>query len=283
MRTKGPTVAIVYDFDGTLAPGNMQDNHFLPAVEKKPDDFWKEVKDLSDKHEGDNILMYMRHMLKKASQAEVSVRRSDFSQHGESIDLFEGVEEWFNRIRDYGKDRWINVEHYLVSSGNAEIIRGTRIAEFFSQIYASKYAFDENDVAVWPALAINYTTKTQYLFRINKGCHDLTDNESVNKFVPKSERPVPFENMIYIGDGLTDVPCFRLVRDQGGLSIAVYKPNTKGAQDKARIYLEDGRVQKVCQANYQEGSDLDKTIKSFIRVVEARTELHREFTPLEQT
>jgi hypothetical protein len=205
------------------------------------------------------------------------VGREDFKARGQTITLFEGVEGWFDRITAYGKSKGVRIEHVLVSSGNAEIFAGTAIASKFSQVYASKFMFDENGVAAWPALAVNYTTKTQYLFRINKGAHDLSDNAKVNQFVEKKDRPIPFENMVFIGDGSTDIPCFRLVKEQGGLSVAVFKPHTKGAKGKADKYIADDRVHCAAPANYSEGGDLDRIIKAAIDVVAARAALSSRF------
>lgn len=235
--------AIAYDFDGTLAPGNMQEREFIPAIGMNTNKFWKEVTDESKKHQADNILVYMKLMLDKAHTASVKVRENDFKLFGKNLPFFEGVLQykendllekgWFDRINDYGKLSGVNVEHYIVSSGIREMIKGTPIAKKFKNIYASSFYYDHHGVAVWPALAINYTTKTQYLFRINKGCLDVSDNKEINKYTPENNRPVPFRNMVYIGDGDTDIPCFRLVKDRGGHSIAVYKPNTKGAKVKS--------------------------------------------------
>lgn len=251
----------------------MQEHNFLPVIGMTPAKFWKEAKCLAQQHQADEILTYMLLMLRNASTAGVAVRKTDFAEHGQTVKLFEGVDEWFDRITDYGQSKGIQIEHYLVSSGNEEIIAGSSIADKFEKIYASKYIFDENGVASWPALAINYTTKTQYLFRINKGTHDLGDNEAINKVVEKDDRPVPFENMIFIGDGTTDVPCFRLVKDQGGLSIAVYKPRTRYAKRKATNYLKDGRVHCVAPANYSDNGQLDKIVKARISEIAARADL----------
>jgi hypothetical protein len=212
----------------------------------------------------------MKLMLEKAEAAKKPVHKDNFKEHGKKIKLFEGVTEWFDRINKYGRSKEVQVKHYLLSSGNAEIVAGTSIATKFTQVYASKFFFNENDVAVWPALAVNYTTKTQYLFRINKDAHDLSDNSKVNEFVPQSDRPVPFENMVYIGDGLSDIPCFRLIKEQGGLSIAVYRPNTKKAREKADQYLKDGRVHCAVRAIYTDGSEIDRIVKANIDTVAAR-------------
>ena len=223
-------MAIVYDFDGTLAPGNAQEPQFIPDVGMKPKDFWAEVDQLSSDHQADKILMYMCLMLEKARVANVPVRLQDFHDRGSAITFFDGVEEWFDRIEEYGRGEGVRVKHYIVSSGNAELIEGTSIAAKFEMIYASRFMFSENGVPVWPAQALNYTTKTQYLFRINKGTHDPSDDTEINQFVEMRNRPIPFENMIYIGDGPTDIPCFRLVKDLGGLSVAVFRPSKSGLQ-----------------------------------------------------
>lgn len=273
MPTRHISMAIAYDFDGTLAPGNMQEHVFIPKINMQPKKFWNEVKKLTKEHQADGVLVYMNLMLRKAANAEVPVRREDFKKHGKGLTLFEGVEEWFDRITEYGRDKRVNIKHYLISSGNAEIFAGTPIASKFEEVYASKFLFDENGVAAWPALAINYTTKTQYLFRINKGAHDLSDDKKVNQFVEKPDRPVPFENMIFIGDGETDIPCFRLVKEEGGLSVAVYKPHTKGAHEKARQYYKEGRVNCVAPAIYTDRSELDKIVKANIDIVSSRVTL----------
>ncbi len=261
------TMAIAYDFDGTLAPGNMQEYRFLPEIGLKPKDFWRQCNDIAREQQADEVLVYMNLMLRKANEKSKPVRKEDFREHGKNIELFEGVKEWFPRINEYAQSRGIEIYHYLISSGNLEIFEGTEIAGQFKAIYASKYLFDANGVAVWPALAINYTTKTQFLFRINKGVEDISDNVSINKYTPNSDRPVPFENMIFIGDGASDIPCFRLVKEQGGFSIAVYVPNK---QSKAKKYLKDGRVQAVAPADYRDGARLDKLVKARIDLVAAR-------------
>ena len=278
MPQKHTPMAIAYDFDGTLAPGNAQEPQFIPDVGMKPKDFWAEVNRLSEIHQGDGVLMYTHLMLKKAGEAGIPVRLRDFRERGGAIRLFDGVEGWFDRIDGYGKERGVRIEHYIVSSGNAEIIEGTSIASKFTKIYACRFMFDQHGVAFWPALAVNYTTKTQYLFRINKGSHDPSDDTKINEFVEMKDRPVPFENIIYIGDGSTDVPCFRLVKDQGGLSVAVFRPHTKGAREEAERFQEEGRVHAVVPANYTEGSGLDKVVKANISHVAARETLSKLVT-----
>lgn len=261
--------AIAYDFDGTLAPGNMQEYDFVPTIGMTKKEFWSEVTALSKEHNADSILIYMKHMLDMARAAHVPVHKEDFVKFGRSVGLFEGVESWFDRINSYGKERGLRVQHFIISSGIREMIEGTPIAKKFSAIYASSFVYDHNGVAEWPALAVNYTTKTQFLFRINKGVANVYDNSRVNEFVPKQDRPVPFENMVFVGDGETDIPCFRLVKDQGGHAIAVYKPSTKGAKGKAEKLVKDGRVNFIAPANYDEGSEMDTFVKGVIDKVAA--------------
>ena len=268
-------LAIVYDFDGTLAPGNAQEPQFIPDIGMKPKDFWEEVDQLSRDNQADKILMYMHLMLEKARAASVPVRLQDFHDRGGAITLFDGVQGWFDRIDEYGRDKGVRIKHYMVSSGNAELIEGTSIASKFEKIYASRFMFNENGVAVWPAQALNYTTKTQYLFRINKGTHDPSDDTEINQFVEMKDRPIPFENMAYIGDGPTDVPCFRLVKDQGGLSVAVFRPHTSGAREAAERFRDDGRVHAVVPANYKNGTELDKVVKAYIGHAAAREALSK--------
>ncbi|MDD4208898.1 MAG: HAD family hydrolase [Bacteroidales bacterium] len=268
-------LAIIYDFDGTLAPGNMQERDFIPAIGMKTKEFWNEVSILAKQHQADNILSYMKLMLDKAQQAHVPVRKNDFHEYGKNLCFFKGIlsetksddKGWFAKINDYGKQRNTIVEHYIVSSGIREMIEGSQLANEFKTIYASSFIYDHNGIAVWPALAINYTTKTQYLFRINKGCLDVSDNLSINKNIPEKERDIPFAHMIYIGDGETDIPCFRLVKDKGGCAIAVYKPNTKGAREKTNNLILEGRVNHIAPADYRNNSDIDRFVKERINAI----------------
>ena len=201
MPNRNTPMALIYDFDGTLSPSNLQENSFIPDIGMTPGTFWEEVNQLAKKQQADRVLMYMYLMLEKARAAQVSVHRDDFKKRGSKIGFFKGVNDWFPRINEYGTTKSVRIEHYVVSSGNAEMIEGTQIAQNFQKIYASRFKFDENDVPCWPALAINYTTKTQFLFRINKGAHDLSDDSEINRFVEMKDRPLPFDNMVYIGDG----------------------------------------------------------------------------------
>ena len=262
-------MAIAYDFDGTLAPGNMQEYDFIPALNMVSKAFWSSVNTLAQQHEMDQILAYMHMMLEEARKARVSVRKSDFKQFGANITLFPGVAEWFKRVNAYAKTKGVKLEHFIISSGIREMVEGTPIYREFKKVYASGFMFDHNGAACWPALAVNYTTKTQYLFRINKGSLDVHDNSVINKFVPKDKRPVPFENIIFIGDGETDIPCMRLVRDQGGYSIAVYNNSKRGVKKHADKLVEDGRATLAAPTDYPAGSTIDVCVKAIIDKVEA--------------
>ncbi len=257
-------MAICYDFDGTLAPGNMQEYDFIPAIGVSPDQFWSEAYELAKASDADTILAYMRLMLKKATAADVRVTRDSFRAFGSTVELFEGVSSWFGRIGAYASSRGARIDHYIISSGLREMIEGTAIAKEFSGIFASGYMYDANGAAVWPALAVNYTTKTQFLFRINKGSLEVYDNSRINKYVPKDERPLPFGNMIYIGDGETDIPCFRLVKDEGGFAAAVYQGAKPGSREQAERIVAEGRAAIAAPADYTEGSAIDSAVKAFI-------------------
>lgn len=267
-------LAIVYDFDGTLAPGNMQERDFIPQIGMTKKTFWDEVSKECKARNADNILIYMWLMLEKAQAAKVQVRRSDFRSYGKTLEFFDGVlpekkdgttiKGWFDRIDEYGKQSAVNIQHFVVSSGVREMVEGTPVKKRFRAIFASSFCYDHHGIAKWPALALNYTSKTQYLFRINKGTLDVYDHKDINKYVPEQDREVPFTNMIYIGDGETDIPCFRLVKDRGGASIAVYKPHKKGAQNICKSMVKDGRINYFAPADYRDGSRLDRIVKAFV-------------------
>lgn len=262
-------MAIAYDFDGTLAPGNIQENSFIPAIGMMKAAFWKQNKARAEKHEADEILSYMTLMLERAATADVPVRRKDFAKHGQSVKLFPGAAEWFEHVNAYAKRRNVSLQHFIISSGIKEMIEATEIGKQFTKVFASSFAYDANGAAKWPALAINYTTKTQYLFRINKGSLSVHDHGLINNFVPHEDRPVPFTNMVFIGDGETDIPCMRLVRDQGGHSIAVYQPSSSKKKARAEKLITDKRADFIAPADYREGGRLDGIVCAVIDKVAA--------------
>lgn len=269
-------VALMYDFDKTLSPKDMQEFSFIPSLGfKNPKKFWEEVNVLKQENQMDSILAYMYMMLKKADAAHKPIRRSDFVALGKDVLLYPGVESWFERINEAGKQLGIEVEHYIISSGLTEMIEGTSIADKFKKIYACKYYYDENGVAKWPALVVNYTTKTQYIFRINKQILSECNDADLNHYVPQEARPVPFSRMIYVGDGLTDVPCMKLVKEYGGHSIAVYNTENKKHKKGALQLIKENRVNFTAGADYSAGSEMELIVKAILNKIAAQAELER--------
>lgn len=268
-----PIVAIMYDFDKTLCTKDMQEYAFIPALGIDATTFWKEANKLTDDQEMDNVLAYMFKMVEEAKEKKVRIKRKTFQKMGKKIEYFDGVETWFERINKYGQKAGVRIEHYIVSSGIKEIIEGTEIAKYFKKIYACEFMYDYNDTILWPKFAVNYTTKTQFLFRINKGvlAIDSKSAEKLNRFTPDDERRVPFRNMIYIGDGLTDVPCMKLVKTNGGQSIAVYDED-KG-KEAVQALKKAGRVNFVAAADYRQGGDIETIVKSIIKKIQAVEEM----------
>lgn len=261
MKKQKPVLALMYDFDKTLCTKDMQEYTFIPNVGMTPAEFWTESNTLAKERKMDGILAYMYVMLQKAHAARQSIRREDFVKLGKDLEFYPGVEDWFGRINQIGEDLGVKVEHFIISSGLQEIIEGSSIYKYFNKVFACEFLYDENDVACWPKNVVNYTTKTQFLFRINKGVLDISNDDDLNKYTPEDERPVPFRNMIYIGDGLTDVPCMKLVKANGGYSIAVYQ---KGKKRKVEDLIQHMRVDFIIPADYSEGSDLDTTVRDII-------------------
>lgn len=256
--------ALIYDFDGTLSPGNMQEYGFIAAVGKSNEEFWHESNVLAEDFDADPILSYMLKMLEHAGKTNTPIKREAFQATGRNIKLFKGVESWFGRINRYAEERGIEILHYINSSGLKEIIEGTPIAGEFKKIYACEFLYNEDGDAYWPAVAINYTNKTQFIYKINKGVDSVSDSHLVNAYVPDSERPVPYEHMIYVGDGTTDIPCMRLVSDRRGHSIGVYNPDSEQGYKKTKLLLEQNRVSMISPADYSESSRMETLVKTIL-------------------
>ncbi len=270
------TVALIYDFDGTLSPGNMQEYDFIPAVGSSNIDFWSASSQLARDQDADPILTYMARMIQEAKSRGVSLKREAFQDSGRNIELFPGVKEWFGRINRYGAEKGIKVVHYINSSGIKEMIEGTPIAGEFKKIYACSFLYDVDGIAYWPAVAVNYTNKTQFIFKINKGVEPVWDGKAVNRYIDESKRPVPFKHMIYFGDGTTDIPCMRLVKASGGYSIAVYDPEgTDEARAESRRLIAENRVNFASPADYSDGRELDRIVKTIIDKIDADHELSK--------
>ena len=272
---KKPIVALIYDFDGTLSPGNMQEFGFIQAIEKSPEKFWKMSDEIAIDQDASNILSYMKLMFDEARNKGIRLRKKDFQNFGRKVELFSGVKEWFQLTKRYGKEHGVTVEHYINSSGLAEIIEGTPIAGEFKRIFACSFLYDENGEAVWPGVAVDYTAKTQFLFKINKGILSIRDNKLVNESQSEDKKRIPFPHMVYFGDGQTDVPCMKIVKMFGGHSIAVYNPEIPGKKASARKLLNQERVNFIAPAEYTEDSLNYNIVCSIIDKIKADYELQR--------
>ena len=262
MEKQRPIVAFLYDFDKTLCTTDMQDYSFIPSLGMTPKEFWAEANGFGRANHVDGILAYMYTMLREAEKRQRPFTRENLVEKGRGIVLFPGVEDWFRRINAFGESQGVQVEHYIISSGLREIIEGSSISGEFREIYASEFYYDETGRPVWPKLAVNFTAKTQFVYRINKGVLDVSDDKTLNDSMPDDSKRVPFTNMIYMGDGLSDVPCMKMMRAYGGQAIAVYQTsNRMGVED----LLAKGRVDFIFPADYREGTALDLTVKNIIQ------------------
>jgi 2-hydroxy-3-keto-5-methylthiopentenyl-1-phosphate phosphatase len=269
-----PIVAIMYDFDKTLSPKDMQEYGFISELGMESEEFWEKSKMNMLNHNMDQILAYMLTILQEA-EGRMPLTKTVFNELGRHVKLFRGLDTWFDRINHYGDELGVVVEHYIISSGLKEIIEGTSIAHEFKEIYAAEYCYNDKNIPIWPAMAVNYTSKTQFLFRINKGVLDVTEHKGLNESTPEDKKRVPFINMIYIGDGLTDVPCMKLVKNNGGHSIAVYHEESNVAYD----LIAQGRVDFAVEADYSANKGMEKTVLAIlnqIKAVNIINELHRE-------
>lgn len=268
--------AIVYDFDGTLARGNLQERSFIPDLGMDHDTFWMEVKRLARAENADEVLVYMQQMLLRARAAGQPVTRDALRVHGEDPLLFDGLDHWFDRIDAFSDDLGLELDHYVVSSGIEEMIDGCVLRPKFRQVFASRFMYDEHGEAMWPAVAINYTTKTQFLFRINKGIENVWDTQAINRWMREDARPMPFERMIFIGDGDTDIPSMRMVSGQGGCAIAVLDPdrwNDPLKVDHIHKLIAEDRVSFVAPADYMPASQLDVIVKGALGRIALRAGL----------
>ncbi len=271
------TIAMVYDFDGTLSPQPMQEYTFLPKLGIKPRDFWKQVESESVETISEKMLVYMRLLLEEAHSRKINISRSDFQAMGKDIVYFPGVEGWFKRINDHVRKQGqgqINIRHYIVSAGMKEILEGISIKSYFQQIYASEYHFNFQGIATFPKILITDTTKTQYLFRVNKGKETL--EESINEHMPENQRPIPFHNIIYIGDGMTDVPSMALTKKNGGHTIAVYPGRNRRDRDTCVKLLSARRVDFIAPADYRADSKLSNRVELLLDAIMSQMAYQRE-------
>lgn len=260
---KKPTIAICYDFDKTLSPKNMQEFGFFDDIGFTADEFWGKQDLFVEENKSDRMLINMYSMVHEAKKKGIVLTREKLNEYGSKVKLFNGVDTWFDRINAYGKEQGVEVEHFIVSSGMKEIIEGTPIAKYFKKIYACSYLYNKEGEPIWPNMSINYTNKTQFLYRINKGCLDETDN-SINDMLDQDSRLVPFENMIYLGDSETDIPCMRLVMKSGGKAIGVYK-DSESHKKYLKNLLANNKINYIAEADYSKGKMLETIVKAIIK------------------
>lgn len=271
------TIALVYDFDGTLSPQPMQEYTVLPKIGIEPGAFWAMVNREARETESDPMLVYMRHIIEALERERVDVKREDFAAMARSIEYFPGVATWFSRVDAYVKRRsggQAKIRHYLISAGQKEILDGISIRRHFKRIYASEYYFNHHGVATFPKFLVTDTLKTQFLFRINKGLEAVT--ESINEHMPEADRPIPFQNLIYVGDGMTDVPSMALAKKNGGHAVAVYDPRGDKGRGTCVKLLDAGRVDFVAEADYRKGSRLARRVELLLDAIIANIAYHRE-------
>lgn len=276
MAKKLIPAAILYDFDGTLSPINMQEHDFIPKLGfASPKEFWTKVKALAKDQNCCEILAYMHTMLDEASHKNISVNKKSIRQYGKDLELFQGVDTWFDRINEHAKLSGVKLHHYVISSGVKPLIEGTSIAHHFDRIFACDFIYDADGKPIAPGVAIDYTAKTQYIFRINKGCLDQWDNGMINEYVPMENRPTPIENMIFIGDGSTDIPAMKMTNHYGGMSIAVYKPKSSGKKAYAKNLVETRRADCFVAADYSENKKLETLVKCRIDEIASKSKTQR--------
>lgn len=262
METQAPIIAFLYDFDKTLCTTDMEDYAFIPSLGYTPAEFWGRANAFGWENRMDGLLAYMYTMIQECAAQNIKLDRAFLNHCGEPIQLFPGVREWFARINAFGESLGVQVEHYVISSGLREIIEGSGIAQEFREIYACEFYYNENGDACWPKLDVNFTNKTQFVYRINKGILDVSRDKELNDSMPDDSKRVPFTNMIYMGDGLSDVPCMKMMRAYGGQAIAVYQASNRQGVEKL---LADGRVDFIFPADYREGMELDRTVRDILR------------------
>lgn len=268
-----PIIAIMYDFDKTLCSKDMQDYAFIPSLNMTTGEFWNRTNEVGTSLQMDSVLAYMYTMLLESRERNIPLTRESLIEKGNVIEFFPGVKEWFKRINKYAEENNVVVEHYIISSGLKEIIEGTSISGEFKEIYGCEFVYDDKGLAVFPKTAVNYTNKTQFVYRINKGVLDISNDEDLNKSMPDDNKRIPFCNMIYIGDGLSDVPCMKMMKSYGGVSIAVYQGDVTA---KVMDLLLKDRVDFIYPADYSENSGLDVTMKNIIKKMAVSELLYNE-------
>ena len=273
MAQSMPIAAFLYDFDKTLCTTDMQDYSFIPSLGLTPAEFWRRVDHFGRENRMDGILAYMYMMIRESARAGRPFTRDELREKGREIVFFPGVIDWFDRVNAYAQAEGVLVEHYVISSGLREIIEGSEIHGAFREIYASEFYYDGDGRPVWPRLAVNYTNKTQFIYRINKGALDVSDDKTLNAYMPDDSKRVPFRNMVYFGDGLSDVPCMKMTRSYGGRAVAVWQDANR---DAVRELLWRGRVDYIFPADYRPGTALERAVRDILRSIAVTDRLRRE-------
>jgi haloacid dehalogenase-like hydrolase len=270
-------IAMIYDFDGTLTPQPMQEYTVLPKLGVKPAKFWADVKQEATQTRGDQMLAYMRMLLERIEEKKQHISRDDLRALGHRIQYYPGVLGWFPRMSSYVLKRGgglVRLRNYIVSAGQKEILEGIAIRQHFKRLFASEYFFNHHGVATFPNIVINDTIKTQYIFRINKGREDI--RQSINAHMPEDQRAVPFSNMVYFGDGMTDVPGMTVTKKSGGYAIAVHNARDKDSERMCKKLLAANRVDFYAPADFRENSRLDRRVKLILDIIIARVLYQRE-------
>lgn len=270
MKDNETIVAIIYDFDKTLCDKDMQEYSFIPNLGMNPDVFWKITNEFTAREKMDKILGCMYMMLNEAKKHNKVITKEYLYSLGSDINFFPGILTWFERINEYGEFLGLKIEHYIISSGLREIIKGTKISKYFKEVYACCFLYDERGEAIWPKMSVNYTAKVQFLSRINKGVLDISNDHELNMKMLDEDRRISTKNMIYLGDGITDIPSMRMTRENGGYAIAVYQNDDKRI---AENLLKDNRIDFYAKANYEENSEIDRLIKNILASIAIKSRL----------
>jgi hypothetical protein len=272
------TIAVVYDYDQTLSPTYMQDEVLFPAYGIDPARFWKKSQQLVRDEGWESELAYLKTLLDSLPMDPPT--NEDLVRLGANLKFYPGLPEMFGELNSLLNDAHhaigIRIEHYILSSGMKALIDGSALKPFVKEIFGCEFATDSHGRITFPKRVISHTQKTQYLFRINKGLLDLS--QDVNDHMPQELRPVPFPNMIYVGDGPTDVPCFTVMKQFGGQSIAVYNPNDPTLNSFRKCYqlsAHANRIKHIAPSDYRSGSHLRLILDEMIREIANRMLRHR--------
>jgi hypothetical protein len=280
MSTPQNTIAIVYDYDQTLSPSYMQDETVFPAFGINSESFWRRCSELVRDNGYDNELAYMKVLLDTLGMDRPT--NADLKSLGQKLNFYKGIPEMFEQFRNgllteeqlsYG----ISVEHYVISSGLKVLIDGSRLQPYVRAIFGCEFDVDEQDRITFPKRVISHTQKTQYLFRINKGLLDVT--QDVNDHMDAAIRPIPFPNMIYLGDGPTDVPCFTVMKKNGGEAIAVYNPDDPARVGFKKCYqlsTHADRVKHIAPADYRPKTHLRMLLEEMVEEIAGRIVAQRK-------